>query len=399
MSALKYWVWLAEVPGLTHANRWQLLAHFHSPEEIYCADRQQLLLCPGITEAQADLLDKRDLDQAEEILSRCAQKDIFIVTAQDAAYPHRLREIYDAPLLLYGKGSMPLFDEEAAIAVVGTRHNTPYGLQCAGKLGYQLARQGAVVVSGLAHGIDAAAHEGALRAGGFVAGVLGCGVDVVYPASSRRLYEDVAAAGVLLSEYPPGIRPLGWHFPARNRIISGLSIAAVVVEAPRGSGALITADLALQQGRDVFAVPGPIDAPESWGCNRLIRDGAGLAAEAWDILEPYCGRFPHRLHRNSSPVPHKPFAQPQEEEPAAVVEEEVLPQVQRADLSPDQQCLLQALEREGGKLADELAEETELSIRQVLSALTLLEIDGYVRQEGPGRFVRTVEIIDGKKEG
>lgn len=161
---------------------------------------------------------------------------MFLLTMQDAAYPARLRDIFDPPVLLYGKGSLPLFDEEAAIAVVGTRSCTPYGLRCAHRMGYELARQGAVVVSGMAKGIDGAAMRGALQAGGFTAAVLGGGVDVVYPAENRRLYEDIAATGVLLSEYPPGTEPLPGHFPVRNRIISGLSLAALVVEAPCGPG-------------------------------------------------------------------------------------------------------------------------------------------------------------------
>ena len=296
MAALKYWVWLTTVEGLTNHSRWLLLEHFHSPEEIYYAETEQIRLVAGMNSAQAALLEKKSLQRAEEILSDCAAKDVFVITVQDAAYPSRLREIYNAPLLLYGKGAMPLFDDEAAVTVVGTRDRTPYGVQVAEEWGYELAKQGAVVVSGLAKGIDAAAHRGALRAGGFTAAILGCGVDVVYPAENRRLYEDILATGVLLSEYPPGTRPEGWHFPERNRIMSGLSLATVVVEADRDSGALITARAALEQGRDVFAVPGPIHAPQSRGCNELIRDGAGLVTCGWDILQEYHNRFAHRLH-------------------------------------------------------------------------------------------------------
>lgn len=181
--------------------------------------------------------------------------------------------------------------------MVGTRDCTPYGVSCAEKLGHGLAAGGAVVVSGLARGIDSAALRGALRAGGTVAAVLGNGTDVIYPPENQYLYEDVAAAGALVSEYPPGTPPDGRHFPVRNRILSGLSLAALVVEAPERSGALITAGTALEQGRDVFAVPGPIDAPASVGCNRLIRDGAGLASDAWDILREYEARFPDKLRR------------------------------------------------------------------------------------------------------
>ena len=405
MAALKYWVWLTNVPGLTNHSRWLLLEHFHSPEEIYYAQEEQILLTPGITVQQAQLLQEKSLHTAEEILAECGRKEIFIVTVHDAMYPARLRNIYDAPLLLYGKGAMPLFDEEAAVAVVGTRACTPYGVHWAEQLGFEMAKQGALIVSGLAKGIDSAAQQGALRAGGFVAAVLGCGVDVVYPKSSQRLYEDIAATGVLLSEYPPGTAPESWRFPQRNRIISGLSLATVVVEAPEDSGALITARTAAEQGRDVFAVPGPLGVRESVGCNRLIREGAGLVSCGWDVLEQYANWFPHRLHPDKSQLPEMPESGVKEEEKK---EARPLPQEEslllldltknNAGLTDDQLRIIRILDVKEGKLTDEVAEETGLPVRRVLSALTVLEIDGYARQEGARRFVRTVEIKD-KKEG
>ena len=402
MAALKYWVWLTTVEGLTNHSRWLLLEHFHSPEEIYYAETEQIRLVAGMNSAQAALLEKKSLQRAEEILSDCAAKDVFVITVQDAAYPSRLREIYNAPLLLYGKGAMPLFDDEAAVTVVGTRDRTPYGVQVAEELGYELAKQGAVVVSGLAKGIDAAAHRGALRAGGFTAAILGCGVDVVYPAENRRLYEDILATGVLLSEYPPGTRPEGWHFPERNRIMSGLSLATVVVEADRDSGALITARAALEQGRDVFAVPGPIHAPQSRGCNELIRDGAGLVTCGWDILQEYHNRFAHRLHPDKAALPELPEGGAGQEvaEAKPVVELPVLNLAKnRGSLTDDQVQILRALDAEEGKLTDDIAEELALPVRRVLSAMTMLEIDGYVTQQGARRFVRAVEIMEEKKEG
>ena len=402
MAALKYWVWLTTVEGLTNHSRWLLLEHFHSPEEIYYAETEQIRLVAGMNSAQAALLEKKSLQRAEEILSDCAAKDVFVITVQDAAYPSRLREIYNAPLLLYGKGAMPLFDDEAAVTVVGTRDRTPYGVQVAEELGYELAKQGAVVVSGLAKGIDAAAHRGALRAGGFTAAILGCGVDVVYPAENRRLYEDILATGVLLSEYPPGTRPEGWRFPERNRIMSGLSLATVVVEADRDSGALITARAALEQGRDVFAVPGPIHAPQSRGCNELIRDGAGLVTCGWDILQEYHNRFAHRLHPDKAVLPELPEGGAGQEvaEAKPVVELPVLNMTKnRGSLTDDQVQILRVLDAEEGKLTDDIAEELALPVRRVLSAMTMLEIDGYVTQQGARRFVRAVEIMEEKKEG
>ena len=198
------------------------------------------------------------------------------------------------------------------------RQCSPYGTRAASQLGYELARQGGLVISGLAKGIDGAAHQGALRAGGFTAAVLGGGADVIYPPENRRLYEDIAATGVLLSEYPPGTEPRGGHFPVRNRIISGLSLAVVVVEAPEKSGALITANTALEQGRDVFAVPGPIHAASSRGCHQLLRDGAGLAMEAWDVLGTYQQRFPQKLRPIRAVLPETPGSAEAEPAPASV---------------------------------------------------------------------------------
>lgn len=405
MAALKYWVWLTNVPGLSDHSRWLLLEHFRSPEEIYYAEEAQILLTPGIAVQQAQLLREKSLQRAEEILAECARKEIFIVTAQDAMYPARLRNIYDAPILLYGKGAMPLFDEEAAVAIVGTRRCTPYGVHWAEQLGYEMAKQGALIVSGLAEGLDFAAHQGALRAGGFAAAVLGGGVDVIYPKSSQRLYEDIAATGVLLSEYPPGTPPDGWRFPRRNRIISGLSLATVVVEAPETSGALITARAAAEQGRDVFAVPGPLGAKESVGCNQLIREGAGLVTCGWDVLEQYRSWLPHRLHRDESRLPDLPEGgvKPEDKKEARPLPEETkLPVLDltknTVGLTDDQLRIIRLLDVRDGMLTDEVAEETGLPVRRVLSALTVLEIDGYARQEGTRRFVRTVEIKD-KKEG
>ena len=288
---LKYWVWLSELKGLRNQTKLALLRRFGDPESIFYADPDELMLTEGADPGQLKLLENHDLAPADKILADCQRLDIQLLTFSDAAYPGRLKNIYDPPALLYYKGKLPLLDDLLSVAVVGTRDCTPYGVTCAEKLGFGLASGGAVVVSGLAKGIDAAATRGALRAGGVTIGVTGNGLDVHYPYESRYLYEDVAASGVLFSEYPPGTEPAPGHFPVRNRILSGLSLAALVVEAPERSGALITAMTALEQGRDVFAVPGPIDAPTSVGCNRLIRDGAGLVTDASDILREYEGRF------------------------------------------------------------------------------------------------------------
>ena len=393
MSALKYWVWLAECRGVSNQARLALLRHFGSPEDVFYADTGEILLTEGITREQAKALEDHKLDKADKILADCQRLGLRILTIQDAEYPGRLQNIYDPPCLLYVKGRLPAIDETAAVAVVGTRDCTPYGVACAEKLGYGLASGGAVVGSGLAKDIDAAASRGALRAGGVTVGVVGNGLDVHYPYESRYLYEDIAAAGALLSEYPPGTEPAGNHFPARNRIISGLSLATLVVEAPERSGALITAETALEQGRDVFAVPGPIDAPASVGCNRLIRDGAGLVSDAWDILREYAGRFPEKLKQDEA-----------REQPAVLgyqarqkAEPKPVPpslDLNKSSLTDDQLNLLRAMSDEEPALVDDLIEQTGIPTRRVLSALTLLEMEQLVTQHSGKRYTRAVTLCE-----
>ena len=404
MSALKFWVWLTEQNRLGGPARQALLEHFGSPEEVYYAEPGDLLQVEGITADQVQALENKSLDRAQSILEECARKDIFLLTAQDALYPQRLKNIYDPPLLLYGRGSMPLFDEEAAVAVVGTRSCSPYGIRTAERFGFEMSKQGGLVVSGLARGIDAASQLGALRAGGLTAAVLGCGVDVVYPPENDRLYEDVAASGVLLSEYPPGAEPFGWHFPARNRILSGLCLATLVVEAPEKSGALITAATALEQGRDVFAIPGPLDAEGSVGCNRLIRDGAGLATESWDILREYQSRYPHKLHPDGEKLPPLPkkseiFYPERGKKPKVAPSGLPVINVRRnaEGLTDDQIKVLRILDDKEPMLTDDIALRANVPVRRILSAVTMLEIDGYTRQEGLRKFVRTVEVEDTKE--
>ena len=404
MSALKFWVWLTEQNRLGGPARQALLEHFGSPEEVYYAEPGDLLQVEGITADQVQALENKSLDRAQSILEECARKDIFLLTAQDALYPQRLKNIYDPPLLLYGRGSMPLFDEEAAVAVVGTRSCSPYGIRTAERFGFEMSKQGGLVVSGLARGIDAASQLGALRAGGLTAAVLGCGVDVVYPPENDRLYEDVAASGVLLSEYPPGAEPFGWHFPARNRILSGLCLATLVVEAPEKSGALITAATALGQGRDVFAIPGPLDAEGSVGCNRLIRDGAGLATESWDILREYQSRYPHKLHPDGEKLPPLPkkseiFYPERSKKPKVASSGLPVINVRRnaEGLTDDQIKVLRILDDKEPMLTDDIALRANVPVRRILSAVTMLEIDGYTRQEGLRKFVRTVEVEDTKE--
>ena len=390
---LKYWVWLSELKGLRNQTRLALLRRFGDPESIFYADADELLLTDGVERSQLKLLENHDLAPADRILADCQRLDIRLLTLSDAAYPGRLKNIYDPPALLYCKGRLPLLDDLLCVAVVGTRDCTPYGVACAEKLGFGLASGGAAVVSGLAKGIDAAAIRGALRAGGVTVGVVGNGLDVYYPHESRYLYEDVASAGILLSEYPPGTEPASGHFPVRNRIISGLSLAALVVEAPEKSGALITAATALEQGRDVFAVPGPIDAPASVGCNCLIRDGAGLVSDASDILREYEGRFVLNLKESREQPETLGYQARMAPEPKPVAPTLSL-RHSDAELTDDQIAVLKALSDTEPIQVDDLTELVEIPTRRVLSALTVLEIDQYVAQHPGKRYTRTVTVIE-----
>ena len=390
---LKYWVWLSELKGLRNQTRLALLRRFGDPESIFYADADELLLTEGVERSQLKLLKNHDLAPADRILADCQRLDIQLLTFSDAAYPGRLKNIYDPPALLYCKGRLPLLDDLLCVAAVGTRDCTPYGVACAEKLGFGLASGGAAVVSGLAKGIDAAAIRGALRAGGVTVGVVGNGLDVYYPHESRYLYEDVASAGVLLSEYPPGTEPASGHFPVRNRIISGLSLAALVVEAPEKSGALITAATALEQGRDVFAVPGPIDAPASVGCNRLIRDGAGLVSDASDILREYEGRFALNLKESREQPETLGYQARMAPEPKPVAPTLSL-RHSDAELTDDQIAVLKALSDTEPIQVDDLTELVEIPTRRVLSALTVLEIDQYVAQHPGKRYTRAVTVME-----
>lgn len=405
MAALKYWIWLTTRRGMTPLQTFRLLDHFGTPEAAYFADREEYRLC-GLTDWQQRTLLDKSLDGAERILGDCDRLGIRILTIQDAEYPERLRQIVNPPCVLYVKGKLFPFDELVTVGVVGTRRPTEYGKIMAGRLGMELARGGALVVSGIARGLDAAALRGALKGGGSVVSVLGGGIDVVYPAENRWLYEDVAAAGALISEYPPGTENKGEHFPIRNRIISGLSLGVAAVEAEEHSGTLITMRLALDQGRDAFAVPGNADAPMSRGTNLLIQRGeAKLVLSGWDILCEYEQLLPGRVSR-PEPLPVQVEAArlevPEPTQEPALQETVTAETVDKPDemayitledgaLTDDERDILLALEGRGLR-TDDLVELTQIPARRVSSALTMLQIHGYVEEKAGRRFESTVVL-------
>lgn len=413
MTELKYWLWLTSRPGMTPGKVWMLLDHFVTPERIYYADQEEYNLV-SLTERQRRGLEDKSMDRPQTILADCERLGVDIMTLQDAAYPQRLRQLADPPAVLYWKGKKFLFDEEPAIAVVGTRRPSQYGERMAEKFGLELSRGGALVVSGIAEGLDTCAIRGALKGGGAVVSLLAGGVDRI-AGPSRFLAQDVAAVGALISEYPPGTEHRGEHYRPRNRILSGLCLGVLAVECRSFGGTMLTVNHALEQGRDVFAVPGALDNEMSEGTNRLIQQGAKLVTSGRDILEEYWDRFPLKLSAAAplppqvarerlgegkpvelSPEPEKSRAkspQPERQEPRQPSGREVIPRKeQKARFTDDELQIIAALE-ERSLSADEVVERTQISARYVLSALTMLQVQGAV-EELPGRRFRALVELE-----
>ena len=409
---LIHWIWLATRPDMGDRMKLAVLEAFRDPEEIFYAEQNSYSNVPGITQAGMEALADKDLSAAREILDSCVELNIGLCTYNDGAYPARLKNIANPPVLLYYKGKLAGLDSSPVIGVVGTRKASAYGITTAKKMGYQIAKCGGILVSGLAEGIDGNAMAGALTAGGMVVGILGCGVDVIYPAMHKSLYRDTENNGCLISEFPPKTPPYKWNFPKRNRLISGLSNGVLVVEAPHGSGSLITARQAADQGRDVFVVPGNIDVDTFKGSNALLRDGAIAVSSGWDVLSEYAAQFPDKIHRDSTKSrqtaypdevvkatqdsalkvaqkPKKPAAQPEKTkkeidktEPCQYSDAER----KRPTLQGDEAKIVALLEQ-GQELVDDIIAETGMPAGAVLAVLTMLEVKGVI-QRLPGKRVK-----------
>ncbi|HHH40637.1 MAG TPA: DNA-protecting protein DprA [Chloroflexi bacterium] len=357
MTDLRYWVGFNIVQGIGPAKTRALLDHFGDLEAAWHASADALRAAGLDRRALANLLETRRTLDLEAEMARLERAGLRLITWESPDYPPLLAEIPDPPPLLYVKGELRP-EDRWALAVVGTRRATAYGRQVTETLVGELARNRITIVSGLARGIDRHAHQAALAAGGRTIAVLGHGLDQVYPPEHRRLAAQIVEAGALISEYPLGTRPEAGNFPPRNRIISGLSLGVLVVEAGLRSGALITADYAAEQGRDVFAVPGNITARSSRGTNRLIQDGAKMVLEARDILEEL----------NMTMVAQHVEVQ------MALPENET------------EARLLSHLSMEPLHV-DEIARDLALPIAEVSSTLALMELKGMVRQVGGMHYV------------
>jgi len=374
-NALLDHVRLACLPGVGSVRRKELLDHFGSPQAIFAASGAELAKVPTFgPKLAASILGLAESGEAEETIALCQQRGVTLLPAGTAAYPRLLAQIDDPPGLLFLRGNLEPCDA-LAVAIVGARHATAYGRRVAFQLAGGLARAGYTVISGLARGIDAAAHRGALDAGGRTLAVLGSGVLSIYPPEHAELAVDITARGGVLSELHPLATPSAGAFPSRNRIVSGLALGTLVVEAADRSGALITARLAGEQGREVFAVPGPIDSRVSRGCHRLIRDGAKLVESVDDILEEFGPLF----------------------EPTVAADGREVRSPAELNLGAVEQTVLGVLDKAiaeagGGRLEldiDELVVGCDLAVSQVLAAIGVLEMRRIVRRLPGNRIARS----------
>jgi DNA processing protein len=358
---LAAWLALHLAPGLGPVTCRKLVAHFGSPEEVLSAGSKMLAervpLRPESLDAlrgpgrvHLDELVEKEIDQADS-------ENIMIIPIDDPFYPDLLKEIHDPPVALYVRGAPELLNDRS-IAIVGSRAATQYGLGIAGQMASTLSGQGFTIISGMALGIDTSAHNGALAAGGRTIAVLGCGLDIVYPPGNKQLHKHIASAGTVVSEFPLGTKPESFRFPARNRIISGLSLGVLVVEAANRSGSLITASHALEQGREVFAVPGRIDSMKSAGTHTLLQQGAKLVHSINDIIE--------ELSVAAQPGQGKDVSQGIEGEPVSPV-----------NLSQEEAELLNCLDVYP-RTIDDIVQESGFSAQKANELLLHLELKGVV---------------------
>ncbi len=361
-SCYREWILLSKIPHLGPKKCRELVQYFGSPQEVFSASFDKLSDIPGVGKEIAKIITKKARNiSVEEDLKLIKKFGVQIITFQDTRYPFNLQNIFDPPPLLYVRGELREEDKDA-LAVVGTRRATIYGKLVARRLAREIAEEGITIVSGMARGIDTAAHWGALEVGGRTIAVLGSGVDTVYPPENKQLMDKIIEKGAVVSEFPLKSLPEAPHFPQRNRIISGLSRGVLVVEAPLKSGALITAEFALEQGREVFSVPGSINSPKSQGTNRLLKEGAKLVERAEDIFEEL----------NFSPVLSRV---------EVVKNKELL-------LSLEEKKIFEFIKEEPLHI-DSLVEKSELSASIVAAILTKLQIKGFIR-EFPGKvFIRS----------
>jgi DNA processing protein len=370
-----YWLALALTPGLGPARIKKLIEHFGTAERVFHASLTELEAMGMRAVSAQSIATGKSVELAQQECVKAAEAGARIISLSDPEYPSRLKEIYDPPVILFVKGSVEVL-AQPGIAMVGTRHPTPYGSGMAERLSTDLAARGLVIISGLARGVDTASHRGAVAAKGKTVAVLGTGIDVMYPRENTRLTEQIIAlGGALITEFPVGTSPAPQNFPIRNRIISGMSAGVLVVEAAEYSGTRITSRLALEQNRDVYAVPGNVTNKNSWGPNTLIKQGAKLVATWEDVWEelPTDVQVALSAMQNESPEP----------ETASLFPDEVT--------SPHERKILKLLKADESTHIDQLVEllENEMSSSEIFAALFELELNGKVKQLPGKNFVKS----------
>ena len=372
----KYWIALKSVNGVGNIGFKNLIDTFGNPQSVFDASLHTLTVVPGIGKiTAANIKDFNEWHKIEKELELIKKHDARIITYQDHVYPKSLLNIYDFPPFLYVKGFLQ--EDDISIAVVGSRLASTYGKFSTERLCRELALKGITVVSGLARGIDSAAHKGALAGGGRTIAVLGCGLDVIYPSENEKLYAEIVSQGAVITEFSFGSPPTASNFPARNRIISGISLGVVVVEANEKSGSLITARLALEQGREVFAVPGSIDSAGSRGTHKLIKQGAKLIENVYDILEEI-------LPQVDKPKEHSPnmFPSGRDKHEKNVTQETKV----FSGLTDIESAVLKVISSEAIDV-DGIITTTGLKPNDVLNILLTLELRGIIKQLPGKKFI------------
>ncbi|MFA7465022.1 MAG: DNA-processing protein DprA [Syntrophales bacterium] len=379
-ESVKFWIALRSITGMGNAALSRLVEAFGSPEEVFRRPEKDLARAGRISpELAKNIRSFRNWESIVREVESAGNAGMEILTPEDAFYPRALRNIHNYPAVLYARGS--LLENEPCIAIVGSRRASAYGKQTTFSLSRDLVMSGLTVASGMARGIDTAAHRGALAGGGRTIAVLGSGLDVIYPPENEELFNEIASRGAVISEFPPGTRPLAQHFPSRNRIISGLSLGTVVVEAGEKSGSLITAGCALEQGREVFAVPGSIDSPVSRGAHYLLRQGAKLVEGAGDVLEEI---FPQM----TAPMQARLFAAGDELHSRAMKAEttEIRKSPDRRKLEGTERKVLELISEKPSEI-DSIISKSGLRPPDVLSVLMHLELGGFIDQLPGKRFI------------
>ena len=395
-----FWAALHLIPGIGSAALRSLKTAFGDGEAAWRAGESELRQMKFKPQMLSELIEFRQKISLEKLAEELTRYDVHLLIEDDEDYPARLRQIFDPPFLLYCRGT--LCGDEPSLGVVGARSASPYGRQAAQSLSYDLAKAGLTIISGAAKGIDTQAHMGALKAKQRTIAVLGCGLDKVYPAENKQLLQSIAQTGAVISEYPLGTEPIAGHFPARNRIISGMSMGVLVVEAAKKSGSLITAELALSEGRDVFAVPGNIYSDKSQGCHKLIQQGAKLVTAAADIIEEY-----EAVLSRPSAVEAPPSDSRSKNQPAELTLEQLAPPAEQTvsaaavkaaakpELPPmtaDEQAIYAVLpqDRDKAKSTDEIIYKLRINVSNIAFILLQMKLKGLIEEVSPNFYARAV---------